>query len=198
VSERNRRDRYLLVVTEDGFAKRLPVAELPPRRRAAKGVCVSSVPLAAALEVGAGDEVVLASALGKVERVAVTEVPLRRRRVLSAGQMSKGVRVMRLPAGARVADEPVDVAAGVAQSPAPGFQRQIRVALSVALSAGESVAQVVIPARSGRTSPMLPREQWAATEVHAAGRYWCGSCGAEQPDPHAVYGCLDRHAAVAR
>jgi DNA gyrase/topoisomerase IV subunit A len=87
VSERNRRDRYLLVVTEDGFAKRLPVAELPPRRRAAKGVCVSSVPLAAALEVGAGDEVVLASALGKVERVAVTEVPLRRRRVLSAGQM---------------------------------------------------------------------------------------------------------------
>jgi hypothetical protein len=143
--------------------------------------------------------VVLASALGKVERVAVAEVPVRRRRVLTAGQVSKGVRVMRLLAGDRVAavacvpDEPVDVVAGVAQSHAPGLNRLI----GIALSAGESVAQVASPAHSGRAVRMLARERWAVSEVHAVSRYWCGGCGAELPDQHAVYGCLDRHAATA-
>jgi hypothetical protein len=191
---------HLLVVTVDGFAKRLPADDLPTGRRARRGVWVSSVPVAAAFEVGAAGQVVLASALGKVQRVAVEDVPVRRRRVLSGG-MAKGARVMRLAAGDRVAavacvpeqpDGPADVVAAVSETNAPGLRRQIGIALSV----GETVAQVVAPVRSGGPARMLPRGRWEATAVHAASRYWCGCCGRELPDQHAVYGCLDRHAAA--
>jgi hypothetical protein len=40
---------YLLIVTEDGYRKRIHTDEIPRTRRAVKGVKISTVPVAAAV-----------------------------------------------------------------------------------------------------------------------------------------------------
>jgi hypothetical protein len=38
---------------------------------------------------------------------------------------------------------------------------------------------------------MVPREQWAQTDVHKASAYACGKCGDRFATPHDVYAHLD-------
>jgi hypothetical protein len=97
--------RYLLVVTTDGYGKRLPVREITKQRhRGGMGVKVSSAPVAATIVVtGAKGDLVLMSAVGKVERIAVADVPVRHRHVRAGGTLPKGVRIMRLDPGDEVA-----------------------------------------------------------------------------------------------
>jgi DNA gyrase/topoisomerase IV subunit A len=92
----------LLVITEDGYGKRVPITDIPRTRRGAGGVHLSSVPVAATLMVRGGEHVMIATATGKLERVAADQVPMRRRRVRSGGTLAKGARLVRLVNGDRV------------------------------------------------------------------------------------------------
>ena len=97
--------REVLLVTEDGYAKRMPIRDIPKTRRGAAGRRVSTVPLAAAITIANANTdvmVVLVSANGKVQVVPLAEVPARRRARSNAHQ-SKGARVMTLAPGDRVA-----------------------------------------------------------------------------------------------
>ena len=63
---------HLLIVTADGYGKRVPLADIPRRRRPAAGVKVSTAPVAAALVLdGTEQSIVVATAKGRTERVAV-------------------------------------------------------------------------------------------------------------------------------
>jgi len=39
---------------------------------------------------------------------------------------------------------------------------------------------------------MVPREEWAESDIHKASRYACGWCGKEFEMPHDFYEHLDR------
>jgi hypothetical protein len=196
----------LLVVTVDGYAKRVPLADIPGRRRGRKGVALSSVPVAAAIAIDGG-ELVIATANGKIERVAVTSVPERRRRVLSSGRLAKGVPVIALAPGDRVAsatlasEGPPNAAAGVAQCAPAGDRGTDWPWGSTGLRAGEKIADAIVihpprPLAAIATGGDLavPRDEWAKTAVHRASTYFCAHCGAQYAHPEEVYGCIDRHA----
>ena len=86
----------LLVVTENGFAKRLRVSDVPRTQRGRAGVRISSEALAGAIVVTLADEVVIATRRGKVERLAVAGIPVK-------GRRARGVRAIRLQPGDLVA-----------------------------------------------------------------------------------------------
>jgi DNA gyrase subunit A len=96
--------QYLLVITEDGYGKRVAVDEIRHTRRDAVGVKISRVSIAFAQVVDdANAELVIATAHGKIQRLRVGDVPTRRRRDQSSSRISKGVRIMRLEPNDRVA-----------------------------------------------------------------------------------------------
>jgi DNA gyrase/topoisomerase IV subunit A len=111
---------WLLVVTEDGFAKRVPVTDIPRQaNRNAKGVRISSAPIAEASVVSDPSAPLLViSAEGQMLRTTVGQVPIRRRKVLSNGRLSKGTRLMRLASGDRVAA--AQIAVGGAETRSEG------------------------------------------------------------------------------
>jgi DNA gyrase subunit A len=97
-----RRDAQVLTITEEGFGRRTEVDEFPLQRRGGLGTL--AVPsegaggaLVSALEVVAGEEVMVVSAGGRVRRIPVAEVPEQHRR-------SRGRRVVELPGGDRVVE----------------------------------------------------------------------------------------------
>jgi len=92
----DRLERFLLLVTETGHAKRLAVADVPVTKRGREGVRVSFEALAAAVVVTAADEVVIATRGGMIERVAAADVPVMDRR-------ARGARVIKLGPGDSVA-----------------------------------------------------------------------------------------------
>ena len=192
---------YLLLVTEDGFGRRVAVDDVRRTKgRNAVGVNISRVPVAAALVVDSTDaEVVIATANGKVERLRVGDVPTRRRSDPNTGRMSKGLRVIRLEPGDRVASVALSTPV---EMPPPATNGGPWVGGRVGLEDGESVAQATVFTRvldvaeiEPGGEPAIPAEEWARTEVHRHSSYWCVHCGASHPDPEAVYGCIDRHAA---
>lgn len=94
--------QYLLIVTEDGFGKRVAVDEVRRTSRGAKGVNLSSAPVAAVLVVDRDDgDVVIATAAGRVERVAVRSFPVRRRSNPKTGHISRGGAGYHAPGGGR-------------------------------------------------------------------------------------------------
>jgi DNA gyrase subunit A len=70
------RPRYLLVVTQDGHAKRTPIDEIKPRRRGTKGVMVvqQGHRLGGVALVGDDGDVLVVTQKGRVVRVAVKEI----------------------------------------------------------------------------------------------------------------------------
>jgi DNA gyrase/topoisomerase IV subunit A len=86
--------RYLLVVTEDGDGKRVPVSGVRKTDRGSKGVKLSTVPVAAALVVGTEKELLIGTRRGKMLSIPMREVPVRARRVLKGGGLSKGARLV--------------------------------------------------------------------------------------------------------
>jgi DNA gyrase C-terminal domain, beta-propeller len=170
----------LLVVTDDGFGKRTPVDRYRRTSRAALGVRTASqgAPLIAALLVTDADELVIASSAGKVERIAMTEVP-------RVGRTARGAKLIQLGDGERVtaaglvqelADE-IDVAAEGLSVDGPALRPGL-----VALRPGERFAVAAVlnpPAAPRRTGSRMavPRDEWARTEVHKHSAYWCGHCG---------------------
>ncbi len=100
-----KREAAVLVVTERGFATRMPVSDFPLRKRGGLGVLAAALDeetgrLAGALEALDEDNVMLVSATGGLLGLAVDDVPLRRRnargsQVASVGPGDRVVRVTR-------------------------------------------------------------------------------------------------------
>lgn len=189
----------LLVVTVDGYAKLLDLVEVPLTDRGRKGVKLSSVRVAAMLPIALEDEFVIATRTGKVTRIAAADVPMHRRRVQSAGRVSKGARVVTLGEGDQVAT------ADVAQTPRAAPDGHGWPWGRAGLRRGETIAQAVVlspPIPLDEITPgglpAVPRDEWEQTAIHRASRYECAHCGREHPDPHAVYECIDRHVEAER
>jgi DNA gyrase subunit A len=97
-----RREAMVLTVTDDAAGKRTSVSEFPLQKRGGLGTLSTpssgkSRPIVAALEVVAGDEVMLVTAAGKVHAVGVDAVPVQ-------GRRTQGKRIARLAAGDRVVE----------------------------------------------------------------------------------------------
>ncbi len=97
----NTEGRYLLTITELGYGKRTPFVQYPVKRRGGMGVINIKVtkrngPVVAVRAVDDDDEVLIISAAGLVNRVAVREIAVQ-------GRQAQGVLVKRLEAGDRVA-----------------------------------------------------------------------------------------------
>jgi hypothetical protein len=135
------------------------------------------------------DDLVLATANGIINRIKVGSVPRRKR--ASDGRVTKGARILRPDPGDRVvsgaiAPKTTGLAARSPESETVATDRLVfgpRRSLDAISTAGE---------------PALDREAWAATEVHKHSTYRCGHCGAEHPEPHAVYECIAAHVEAAR
>ncbi|SFA81376.1 DNA gyrase subunit A [Amycolatopsis marina] len=106
-------DKFLLVATDGGYAKRTPIEDYPVQGRGGKGVLTIQYDkkrgrLVGALIVDADDELYAITSSGGVIRTAAGQVR-------KAGRQTKGVRLMNLGEGttllavARNADEPSDV-----------------------------------------------------------------------------------------
>jgi DNA gyrase C-terminal domain, beta-propeller len=184
--------KALLVISEDGFAKRVPLADFPVQHRDTQGVALSSTPVAAALVVdGVDGDVVIATALGKIERVALGSIPMRRRRrTTETGKFAKGVRIITLAKGDRVATaslSPLNVPPTLSQTPPEGTGDPIGHGGATDLQKG------VQAALSMGHQPMVPRAVWAETDVHKASTYSCAHCGWSYEHPDQVYACIDSH-----
>ena len=94
--------RFPLVVTEDGYGKRILFPTIRRTGRGTMGVMVSSLPVAFSAVVTEQGELVLASAYGRLERIAVAEVPVRTRKSQRGRGQSKGVRLIALDDADRV------------------------------------------------------------------------------------------------
>jgi hypothetical protein len=191
---------YLLIITEDGFGKRVPLSEIPcTKGRGGLGAIVSKHDIAAALVVSDDDtDLLIASTGGIVQRVALSDVRVVRRGN-SHRKASRGVRVMTLDAGDAVATAAVaaEIDAGDREGPPPAIRAAEWPGGRVALRDGERTrAEVVFaPLREWDDPPTgdLVGDQDPA--IAAMSSYWCVRCGAEHPDAESVYGCLDNHAA---
>jgi hypothetical protein len=95
-----RKQDELLVVTENGYGKRTPMAEYPVKGRGTKGVVTAKLTakkggLAGARTVREGQELLFISQSGMVQRTAVSGIS-------QQGRPTQGVRVMNLKKGDRV------------------------------------------------------------------------------------------------
>ncbi|WP_245975668.1 DNA gyrase subunit A [Amycolatopsis palatopharyngis] len=121
-------DKFLLVATDGGYAKRTPIEDYPVQGRGGKGVLTIQYDrkrgrLVGALIVDADDELYAITSSGGVIRTAAGQVR-------KAGRQTKGVRLMNLGEGttllavARNADEPSDVVVSDDTSSEPSNQSE--------------------------------------------------------------------------
>ncbi|GHF58041.1 DNA gyrase subunit A [Amycolatopsis bartoniae] len=119
-------DKFLLVATDGGYAKRTPIEDYPVQGRGGKGVLTIQHDrkrgrLVGALIVDADDELYAITSSGGVIRTAAGQVR-------KAGRQTKGVRLINLGEGttllavARNADEPSDVGNGEGNGDETGAQ----------------------------------------------------------------------------
>jgi DNA gyrase subunit A len=116
-------DKFVLVATDGGYAKRTPIDDYPIQGRGGKGVLTIQYDrkrgrLVGALIVDEDDELYAITSSGGVIRTSAVQVR-------KAGRQTKGVRLMNLDEGgtlmgvARNADEPTDVSGEDDQTSAP-------------------------------------------------------------------------------
>jgi DNA gyrase subunit A len=121
-------DKFLLVATDGGYAKRTPIEDYPVQGRGGKGVLTIQYDrkrgrLVGALIVDVDDELYAITSSGGVIRTAAGQVR-------KAGRQTKGVRLMNLGEGttllavARNADEPSDVGNGEGNGDETGAQAE--------------------------------------------------------------------------
>lgn len=93
-------NKYVLVVTEDGYGKRTPVEDFTKRHRGGKGVGAARLEkgskIAGTAIVGDSGDVMIATAGGMALRTDVSEISV-------AGRGARGVRVMTLEKGDKIA-----------------------------------------------------------------------------------------------
>lgn len=89
--------RYLLIVTQDGHAKRTPINEFKPRRRGTKGsnALKDGFLLGGATIVGDNGEVLVVTERGKVLRTQVNEIAI-------LSRMGRGGKIIQLEEGDKV------------------------------------------------------------------------------------------------
>ncbi len=85
------RRRYLLIVTQDGYAKRTPIEEFKPRHKGTKGASAlrDEQLLGGAAIVGDDGEILILTQQGKVLRTSVNEVAI-------LSRAGKGGRIIQL------------------------------------------------------------------------------------------------------
>jgi hypothetical protein len=191
---------YLLIVTEDGMGRRVAVDEIRRTKgRGGVGVTVSKSAIAAALVVSDDDgDVLIASAGGIVQRVALASIPIRRRIDPSSGRIPKGARVMTLDSGDKVATVAVEMSpADRVETAAPAIRGAEWPGHGAGLQSGERTRSVVVfaPMRERDDPPTGALVGDQDPDVHAVSSYWCDDCGRQHPDAEAVYACLDGHVA---
>lgn len=88
--------KYVLVVTKNGYAKRVPIENVRLRKRPAKGVSGVDLgegdTLLAALPVGEEGEILVATAQGRIVRLDLKDIKI-------ASRTAKGSRLMVLEEG---------------------------------------------------------------------------------------------------
>jgi len=165
---------------------------------------ISSVPVVAVLMVDGSETVLIATKRGRVNRVAVSTIPVRRRRVQSGDRVAKGAAVFNLDEGDRVATAELasDTPAAVAQCLPTGLGAVEWPWGTSGQNPGERIVEsaVLLPRRplesiapGGRMT--VARDEWAKTEIHRAGSYSCAHCGQRYEHPEDVYACIDGHVA---
>lgn len=89
--------RYLLIVTQDGHAKRTPINEFKPRRRGTKGsnALKDGFLLGGAAIVGDNGEVLVVTEKGRVLRTQVNEIAI-------LSRMGRGGKIIQLEEGDKV------------------------------------------------------------------------------------------------
>jgi DNA gyrase subunit A len=89
--------QYLLIVTEDGYGKRLPVASIRKTKRGLAGVTVSPAAVAGAIVLDPDDkEIVIATRKAKITVLSISDIPVKDRR-------ARGIRLVQLQPGDAVA-----------------------------------------------------------------------------------------------
>lgn len=199
---------YLLIVTTDGYGKRLPLESITLTRRGIHGAKVSSVPIAAAFEAEEDGEIVLSTSSRKVVRIPLATVAVRRRKALEGGRLTKGVRLVKLPKGETItaaslvqAADPSDDAQNGVQGVPNGLRGHNGGPADPWPLQGLSRASIIFNFHPLKNldeivpggMPRIPRSEWSATPIHEESVYHCLHCRRQHPDPHAVYGCIDSH-----
>jgi hypothetical protein len=213
-------NQHLLLVTEDGYGKRISSTDIRRTNRGTQGVRVSRRPVAIAIVVEADgseatdtdSDLLISTTSGKVQRISIADVPIKCRTYSTNGPrgIPTGARITRLRDGDRVASGMLSNSSGAtgpSNSPvtdATAMGPHIRAEMGVALHEGESIGEICVLHPLG-TNPLgeldeirsfgqqaESRNDWTETEVHARSTYWCSHCGRQHTDPHAVYACLDR------
>jgi DNA gyrase subunit A len=96
----NKDVRYLLMITENGFGKRVSIEEFPLQRRGGKGVIAIKLSpktgrLVDAVALKGGEDVIFVSSKGRVIKINSEEIPLYHRH-------TRGVRIQKLSADEKV------------------------------------------------------------------------------------------------
>ncbi len=124
-----RREATLCTVTEQGYAKRTPVADYPVQRRGGLGSVTLKVTkgtgaLVAAKELVPGDELMILTAGGRATRVAAGDVPVQGR-TTQGRQLITPVRGDRVIEVARVAADRGEERGDGKRAPADGDQLEL-------------------------------------------------------------------------
>jgi hypothetical protein len=185
----------------NGYGKRVPADEIPRTSgRNTLGVKILSAELAAAVLVKDEAEFIIQARSGMTERLRVKDVPVRRR----ANHRSRGVRLMQLDSGDRVAvvglvrsqiEAETLPESLEASNPTQGWAGG-----RVGLRDSDSVIHQVqfgplVPLTNINPGGQLASDldAWVSSEVHKHSQYWCVHCGRGHNEPKAVYECIDSH-----
>jgi DNA gyrase subunit A len=110
-------DGHILTASETGYGKLTPLEDFPAHSRGGQGVIALQTSerngqTVAALQVGAGDELMLISSTGTLVRTPVSDISV-------VGRNTQGVRLIRLAEGERLTGiERVDALEGAESDPA--------------------------------------------------------------------------------
>jgi DNA gyrase subunit A len=160
----------LLVVTENGYGKRTPIAEYPVKGRGAKGVLTAKLTakkggLAGGRIVREGQELLFISQSGMVQRTAVEGIS-------QMGRPTQGVRVMNLKAKDRVSavglvaestNGDAGAKTGKKANGAGPAESSVQEEAAAAEAAGDGKAKVTAAKAAVKTAPKKPAKTKAAT-----------------------------------
>jgi DNA gyrase subunit A len=90
-------NQHLLIVTEDGYGKQIPINKIRKTKRGLAGVTISPAAIAGAIVLDPDDkEIVIATRNGKIIALSISDIPVKDRR-------ARGIRLVQLQPGDAVA-----------------------------------------------------------------------------------------------
>jgi DNA gyrase subunit A len=93
----HRLTQHLLIVTEDGYGKQIPINKIRKTKRGLAGVTISPATIAGAIVLDPDDKEILVGTLkGKITVLPISDIPVKDRR-------ARGIRLVQLQPGDAVA-----------------------------------------------------------------------------------------------